>query len=91
MYACVGILSPKGDSRSPELELWAVVSHPMWVLGTNHGSPARAVGTLSFFFFFFFSKTGFLCVALAVLELTLQTRLASNSEIRLPLPPECWD
>jgi hypothetical protein len=40
-----------------------------------------------FFFFFFFGsfKTGFLCIALAVLELTLQTRLASNSEIRLPL------
>jgi hypothetical protein len=35
--------------------------------------------------------TGFLCVALAVLELTLYIRLASNSEIRLPLPPECWD
>jgi hypothetical protein len=40
------------------------------------------------FFFFFFFKTGFLCIALAVLELTLQTRLASNSEIHLPLPPE---
>jgi hypothetical protein len=25
----------------------------------------------AFFFFFFFSETGFLCVALAVLELTL--------------------
>jgi hypothetical protein len=37
-----------------------------------------------------FFKTGFLCVALAVLELTL-FRLASNSEICLPLPPECWD
>jgi hypothetical protein len=33
----------------------------------------------------------FLCVALAVLELTLQTRLALNSEICLPLPPKCWD
>jgi hypothetical protein len=41
--------------------------------------------------FCFFYETGFLCVALAVLELTLLTRLASNSEIRLPLPPECWD
>jgi hypothetical protein len=40
---------------------------------------------------FRFSETGFLCVALAVLELTLQTRLASNSEIHLPLPPKCWD
>jgi hypothetical protein len=44
-----------------------------------------------FFFFFWFYKTGFACVALAVLELTLQTRLASNSEIYLPLPPEGWD
>ena len=38
-----------------------------------------------------FFETVFLCVALAVLELTLLTRLASNSEIRLPLPPECWE
>ena len=41
--------------------------------------------------FFGFSETGFLCIALAVLELTLQTRLAWNSEIRLSLPPKCWD
>lgn len=32
---------------------------------------------------------GFLFVALVVLELTLQTKLASHSEIRPPLPPEC--
>jgi hypothetical protein len=44
-----------------------------------------------FFFFFWFFETGFLCIALAVLELTLWARLTSNSEIRLPLPPECWD
>ena len=35
----------------------------------------------------FFFQTGFLCIALAALELTLYTRRASNSEIRLPLPP----
>jgi hypothetical protein len=35
-----------------------------------------------------FFETGFLCV---VLELTLQTRLTSNSEIHLPLPPKYWD
>ena len=29
---------------------------------------------------FFFFETGFLCVALNVLELTLKIRLASNSE-----------
>ena len=42
---------------------------------------------LWFFGFFFFFETGFPCVALAVLELTLLTRLASNSEILLPLCP----
>jgi hypothetical protein len=47
------------------------------------------IGLVWFGFWFF--ETGFLCVALAVLELTLLTRLASNSEIHLPLPlpPEC--
>jgi hypothetical protein len=45
----------------------------------------------SHIFFFFFFETGFVCAALAVLELTLYTRLVSNSEIRLPLSPECWD
>jgi hypothetical protein len=44
-----------------------------------------------FVLFCFVFETGFLCIALAVLELTLYTRLASNPEIRLPLPPECWD
>jgi hypothetical protein len=43
------------------------------------------------FVLFWFFETGFLCVALAVLELTLWTRLASNSEIHLPPPPEYWD
>jgi hypothetical protein len=32
-------------------------------------------------------ETGFLCVALAVLELTLEIRLASNAKILLPFPP----
>ena len=36
-------------------------------------------------------ETGFLCVALAALELALHTRLGSNSEICLPLPHKCWD
>ena len=37
------------------------------------------------------SYTGILYIALAILELTLKTRLASNSEIHLPLPPKFWD
>jgi hypothetical protein len=40
--------------------------------------------------FFGFLRQGF-SVALAVLELTLLKRLASNSEICLFLPPKCWD
>lgn len=31
------------------------------------------------------------CVVLAVLELTPYTKLASNSEIHVLLPPKCWD
>ena len=40
------------------------------------------------FEFFFSPKTGFLCVALVVLELALETRL--NSEVHPPLPPKSW-
>ena len=38
-----------------------------------------------------FFETGILYVVLDVLELTLQTRVASNTENRLSLPPTCWD
>jgi hypothetical protein len=38
------------------------------------------------FFPFWFFKIGFLCVGLGVLELTLQIRVASISEIHLSLP-----
>lgn len=34
-----------------------------------------------------FFESRFLCIALAVLVLCLQSRLASNREILLPLPP----
>lgn len=37
---------------------------------------------------FGFMRKGF-SVSLVILELTLNTKLASNSEIPLPLPPEC--
>lgn len=44
------------------------------------------------YLFVCFSSHGFLCVtALPVLELALYTRMASDSEICLSLPPECWD
>ena len=50
------------------------------------------IGFFLFLFLFCFAlffETGFLCIALIVLELTLQTRLALNSELHLPLPPKC--
>jgi hypothetical protein len=43
------------------------------------------------FWFGFGFETGFPCVALAVLKLTLQTRLTLNSEVCLPLSPDYWD
>ena len=58
---------------------------------SHHRALARHTLTTSFQFavyliislFIQSLKTGSLCVALAVLELTLKTRLASNSEIHL--------
>ena len=51
----------------------------------------RSICSIFLFLFFFPSETEFLCVSLAVQELTLYIRLSSNSEIPLPLPPECFD
>jgi hypothetical protein len=51
--------------------------------------PESSSAQLLLFSFFLFER-GFLCVPLAVLELTLEPRLALNSEIRLPLPSKCW-
>ena len=65
-----------------------------FVLQNTRSVMYDSFGESVFFFFFFFFylpfQTGFLCISLAVLELTLQTRLSSNSEVCLPLPPECW-
>jgi hypothetical protein len=50
------------------LELEFIQGATMWVLGIESDSFGRAASTPLFFWFF---ETGFLCVALAVLELTL--------------------
>ena len=60
------------------------------------GKLSSAFTNPSTFFLFIYPPTphthkGFLCVVPAVLELTPQTRQASNSEIRRHPPPECWD
>jgi hypothetical protein len=41
-------------------------------------------------FFFFFGLFAFRD-RVSLYSLTLYTRVASNLEIRLPLPPKCWD
>lgn len=46
---------------------------------------------LSVFVLFLVFKREFLHVALVVVELNLQTRLASNSEVFLPLPSKGWE
>jgi hypothetical protein len=56
-----------------------------------HEIPGYTSFFFLFLFLFWFYETGFLCVPLAVLELTQQTRLTLNSEICLFLPPKCWD
>jgi hypothetical protein len=58
------------------------------MLSPPSGTPLLALTHLNILLLFVVLKTGFLCVALAVLELTLKTRM---SEIHLPLPLECWD
>jgi hypothetical protein len=73
------------------LEGWGTFKK--WSLAEGNGPQRKA---LRFFvvvvvvvvvvvLFCFVFETGFLCIVLAVLELT---RLASNSEICLPLPPK---
>jgi hypothetical protein len=48
---------------------------------------------LNYYFTSLLVFLSFLYVALAAQELTLtlESMLASNSEICQPLPPECWD
>lgn len=43
-----------------------------------------------FYLLICFCKTGSIIYPLAVLELTMEARLASNSQILLTLPPKCW-
>ena len=54
-------------------------------------SPPSDHEQILFVYFSLFFETEFLCVILVVLEITLQTRLALNSQefTGLPLPPKC--
>jgi hypothetical protein len=63
MHMCV---VHSGQRCCQELELQVT---PMWILETELGSSTRVVHALFIFFGFF--ETEFLCIALAVLELTL--------------------
>ena len=66
------------------LELSAAPHSRAWELAMPHSvqDPGNYQEGTSCLF-----RTGFLCVSLAVLELTLCTRLASNLAIHLPLHP----
>jgi hypothetical protein len=82
VYVCAGTQSgQKRASDFLQLELQMVLNHLRCVLETELRSSGRAVRALKLlnhpssarltFFFFWFFETGFFCVALAVLELTL--------------------
>ena len=58
-------------------ETVALARHPM-ATGCHCNAPSRF---FVFLVFWFFSRLGF----------SVYTRLASNSDVRLPLPPESWD
>ena len=85
-----GISSADSSSLTPTLT--EEFLPPLYPTVSMVGTPSKAPGSHSgrfCFVLFCFLETGFLCVVLAVLEHTLYTRLASNSEIHLPLPPTC--
>ena len=67
-----------------------VVVTTMLVLGTNLGplEEQQSIQLQCISFFFFHTRSHY--IVLASLELTLWIRLALNSEICLPLTPECW-
>lgn len=67
-----------GENQPPQAGLWP------------HDAHVKTYFLVVFGFWFFFLRRGFLCLALAFLELTLDTKLSSNSELCLPLPPEYW-
>ena len=75
---------------------WNVSDSGLLCLGHSRSLNSCLFITLFYFFILFYLfilvfQGRVLCVTLAVLELTLYTRLALNSEILLPLPPRCWD
>jgi hypothetical protein len=93
---------PAGDDTSVLLEEpfpitnWSVVHLVIPALTSLH---VRGWSVVWFLFLFCFlclfvclSETGFFWItALVLLEILLQTRLALNSEIYLPLPSKNWD
>ena len=69
------------------------VTNKMKSMKTFNKSESHFVLLVLFCFALLFN-TGFLCVALAVLELrtgTVDQVGLELTEICLPLPPECWD
>jgi hypothetical protein len=80
-HVCLVSVEVRGGSQSSWK--WNYTCEPL----CGCRSFARAVRALGFCFL----EKAFLCVTLAILELSLETRLAVNLKICLPLPPKCWD
>ena len=71
------------------LEQRALDREPLRSSDDGNAGAELAWNFQQFFFVCLFFETEFLCEALTVLELSVETRQALNSEISLFLPPKC--
>lgn len=76
------------DQAALKLQISLALLSKCWRLGKSKCTTTPC-DKLDFVGFLFCFEMGLYYVVLAVLELALSGRLASNSEILLPLPPKC--
>ena len=90
---CFGLKEPFNNNLLTLLFFSEIYHYKFIIIIAMNESSLEKNFLISVLFFSFWGggETGFHYVTLAVLELTRYTRLASNSEIHLPLPPKCWD
>jgi hypothetical protein len=80
---------PLGEQQPVLLTIW---SHLQPLIYCILYSALYLAHCIDIGFFVLFFETGFLCVALAVLELTgLELRNPPALPLPLPPPPKCWD
>ena len=73
-----------GSLQVPRTKFMSSGSYQAYGMEPAHQPPG-------FCFFVLVFQARVHCVVFAVLEFAVQIRLAPNSEILLPLPPQCWD